>query len=305
MEEDLEEEEAQTPHEEPTNNQDPFGLDGTTDILHTRLNDVQELTHAAQSRFLQESGELLERVTKANRDLRARFDEMQKLNDEHMLQLEDTTREVLKLRSETEALKADLGFDHSELLFLKLQLKALEVQADALLMDDSGRDGEEERRKRVLLSDDMEQWKADWDDVDARLRGRREKHNVTSSTPKKMAASREDGKSADEKGDWKLDFCKKRMGRVHSITIKRTDSLGLDGTKDDEATMVTAEHEGEDSSAYREQGTQTNNSVVDEDETIGELLEDEEDEVENTEPEKTAWQEFCENFAALAGVKSQ
>lgn len=305
------EDDAQTPHEyglDMSSSSLPFALDGASDALTTRLKEAAANNGDGDKNadLIKESQDLLERVTRANTDLQARFEEMRKLNDEHISQIEECTREVLTLRSETEVLKADLGFDHTELLFLKLQLKALEVQADGLA--DAQYDGsEEERQKRVLLLDDMEKWKADWDDVDARLRGRREKHSVISSSPeKRMRSAREDCKDADEEGAWKLDFCKKRQGRVSSITIKRLDMLGLDGAKDEDETMqVKPESEGSGRQAGTEEGTRTMHFGVDDaisDEDANQ--EDDEDEEEKP-PAKTPWQELCEGLAALAGVKSQ
>ncbi|KAF4546864.1 Hypothetical protein D9617_139g092470 [Elsinoe fawcettii] len=183
-----------------------------------------------RDRILAEAQAVLERVSRANIDLRQRFEEMRELNDQHAYQVEESTREALNLRSENESLKSTIAFDHSELLFLKLQLKALEVQAE----DEDEEETEEQRDKRVTLEDGIDQWKSDWDDVDARQRARRSKHRVTSSTPCDIVRHRDDGRDADEEGDWKLDLCKKRQGRVQSITIRRfSSSFGLDGANDE------------------------------------------------------------------------
>lgn len=259
-----------------------LGLDGAEDFVEDKL---QMSRGPPQFQLVKESQALLDRVTRANIDLRSRFDEMRQLNDEHITQLEETTREVLQLRSETESLKSDLGFDHSELLFLKLQLKALEVQADGLR--DAHMDTDTEQAKRVLLLDDFEKWKSDWDDVDARLRGRREKHNVLSATPTKLIG-REDGKASDEAGDWKLDTCKKRHGRVQSITIKRLSLLGLDGTTDDDDVFATSPAQADEEADVEE-----------------DLLSETDDleEVQKTYAVKTPWQDLWQEIAYLAGVK--
>ncbi|KAG8627535.1 hypothetical protein KVT40_005018 [Elsinoe batatas] len=195
------------------------------------LEEEDEHVHQVnRERILAEATSILERVSKANVDLRQRFEEMRELNDQHAYQVEESTREALSLRSENESLKSAIAFDHSELLFLKLQLKALEVQAGGEHEEET----EQEREKRVTLDGGIDEWKSDWDDVDARQRGRRIKHRVTSSTPSDFVRHREDGRSPDEEGDWKLDLCKKRQGRVQSITIRRfSSSLGLDGAGDD------------------------------------------------------------------------
>ncbi|KAL9068053.1 MAG: hypothetical protein Q9157_006617, partial [Trypethelium eluteriae] len=71
---------------------------------------------------------LLTRVTNAASQLRCRLAEVQHAHDVHIEQLDAASHEILGLRSANEALRQDLAFDHSELLFLKLQLRALEVQ---------------------------------------------------------------------------------------------------------------------------------------------------------------------------------
>ncbi|PNS16965.1 hypothetical protein CAC42_4929 [Sphaceloma murrayae] len=208
---------------------------------------------ADRDRILSDAQAVLERVSKANVDLRQRFEEMRELNDQHAFQVEESTRESLNLRSENESLKSTLAFDHSELLFLKLQLKALEVQA--------GEGDEEDQNKRVQLEGAIDQWKSDWDDVDARQRGRRVKHRVMSLTPNELVRRREDGKSADEEGDWKLDMTKKRQGRVQSITIRRTSQFGMDGSSDYKEEQDEDEVDG-DLPGSKDEITQTDGALV-------------------------------------------
>ena len=268
-----------------------FALDGCTDIdLNARREDQIKIKN--QKRLLKETQALLERVTKANTETRKRFEQMKQLNEKHANELVESTREVLNLRSENEGLKADLGFDHSELLFLKLQLKALEVQADGFLCDNKF-----QQEKRVLLQEDMERWKLDCDDIDARLRGRRQAHRVMSSSPSKFVGKRDGDRSVDQEGDWKLDLCKKRQGRVQSITIKRLSALGLDGVRDEEDTSLS--HEAE-FNGYSEQATQTDGAA--DDAEGGSLLVAETD-PEIVQPLKTPWQELWASLAAFAGME--
>lgn len=63
--------------------------------------------------------------------------------------------------------RTDLSFDHSELLFLKLQLKALEVQSLPHL----------NLAQAHHLHEGVERWKLDWEDVDRRLRDRRGRYD--------------------------------------------------------------------------------------------------------------------------------
>lgn len=189
-----------------------------------------------QDRLIKEAQDVLQRVSKANEALRKRYREIRDINESHVLELEEVHQELLRLRSENDSLKSDLGFDHSELLFLKLQLKALEVEADTYT--EGLPQGSNATNKRIILNDDIERWKADWDDVDARLRLRRDKHDVVTSTPDKLANVR-DTPRADHPGNWRLDLCKKSHGRVQSITIRRTN-------RDEDCPDQQAEEEEEE-----------------------------------------------------------
>lgn len=201
----------------------------TSPISKPNRHDTQSTYHR---RLLAEAQKLLERVSQANNHLRTRFDEMRDLSEQNASQVEEATLEVLNLRSENEHLKADLNFDHSELLYLKLQFKALEMQADDLY--DEERKSGSPTHKRILLEEGMEQWKQMWDDIDARFRGRRTEHRVVSAKPSDLVRHREDGRSADEQGDWKLDVSKKRNGRIQSITISRFNDRDVNGAQDGE-----------------------------------------------------------------------
>lgn len=119
----------------------------------------------------------------------------------------------MTVKSENDSLKQDLGFDHSELLFLKLQLQALEVQKENY-----------DHNNHVLLAEDFAQWKADWDSVDARLRSRRQKNRVTSADIKDFPNLETEAPDVPEdQGNWQLETRKHQHGRVKSITLKRVD----------------------------------------------------------------------------------
>ncbi|GAB7337060.1 hypothetical protein MBLNU457_g2468t1 [Dothideomycetes sp. NU457] len=220
-------------------------LDGAVDSAMDRATYVQTLRKSKdQGRLLDLAQDVLERITKANCDLQRRFEEMKELNDQYSLQAEDSAREALRLKSENESLKSTLAFDHSELLFLQLQLKAFEVQLDSQMINPD--ESAEQREHRLELEENMRRWKTDSDDVDARQRIRRQNHRVLSSSPMTIKAAREDGKDRDETGEWTLDMrSKKNQGRVHSITIRRFEGprLGLDGAADEEIRTDDEEEE--------------------------------------------------------------
>ncbi|KAF1345445.1 hypothetical protein BDV97DRAFT_361118 [Delphinella strobiligena] len=198
-----------------------------------RLPDAVKARLRNQDRLLREAQDVLNRVSKANDSLRKRYDEIRQIHDSTVAELEECGQELLEVKSENEALKADLAFDHSELLFMKLQVKALEIEADAIQPHSNGQDVD---KNRVLLDDDIDRWKADWDDVDARLRARRETHKVISTTPEKLAHIRETPQT-EVQGNWRLDMCKRRQGRVQSITIKRLNAEDKSDEDQDELVM--------------------------------------------------------------------
>ena len=120
----------------------------------------------------------------------------QRCNELVILKLESAANEILQLRSANESLRADLSFDHSELLFLKLQLRALEAEAASVSGTLNNKREDEGGDERNLL-DGFERWKLDWRDVDARLRERRRKYGglvavVDSTTGARM----DEGKGA-------------------------------------------------------------------------------------------------------------
>jgi len=305
MEDEDEDRDIPTPSDLQVNTM-PLSLDSAMDIVRSPVKPKK----SPNTRLLKQTQALRNRVTKANTELRQRFEEMRALNDQHITQIEESTREVLTLRSETESLRSDLAFDHSELLFLKLQLKALEVQADGLLeQSEEGVTSSTERKQRVLLQEGMQQWKADWDDVDARLRSRRDKHGVKSSTPTNtVGQEREDGRDYGEEGDWMLDMCNKRQGRVQSITIKRLNSMGLDCAEDGnqhadgntgDMIEVSLEATRFKTTRYHDRGCQTELSIAGET-AESETVEGEQDSV--VQVTKTPWQQLWDDLASLAGT---
>lgn len=157
--------------------------------------------------------EVVERLAKANESLRQRYDQSKDVCDTQAVQIEELATQLMTVKSENDSLKQDLGFDHSELLFLKLQLQALEVQKENY-----------DQNNHVLLAEDFVQWKADWDSVDARLRSRRQKNRVTSADIKDLPTlDSEATVKPEDQGNWQLETRKHRHGRVHSITLKRVD----------------------------------------------------------------------------------
>jgi hypothetical protein len=192
--------------------------------------------------------QVVERLAKANDALRLRYDQSSDVCDSQAVQIEELTTQLMTVKSENDGLKQDLAFDHSELLFLKLQLQALEMQGQ-----NYGREG------HVLLAEDFVKWKADWDNVDARLRSRRLKNRVTFADIKDLPGL--DDKSSInpvDQGNWQIETRKQTQGRVRSITLKRVDDTM---PEEDDAALVDSHFDISASlvlkTVYCEQSSQT------------------------------------------------
>ena len=198
--------------------------------------------------LLLEAQKVLENVTKASEQLRQRCADLKGLNEKHAARMEElehtksnleTENEALKtgseaLKTENESLKMDLNFDHTELLFLNLYHKALEVEVEALhngarrleayvpeIKEDI------QRVKKARIKQEMRRWDFEWEKVDARMRERRSRYRILSGSAGESGRG-EIGLGVDaEAADWQLETVKEHDGRVQRITITRTDSERL------------------------------------------------------------------------------
>ncbi|KAF2171946.1 hypothetical protein M409DRAFT_50555 [Zasmidium cellare ATCC 36951] len=178
--------------------------------------------------FIVRMQDLIEDLGKAQVELGKRYAEVRELNEYHNAQIEDRDTQIEQLRSENEGLRSDLGFEHSELLFLKLQMKSLEVEVDTLAGDDLTTSATEAQRaksaKKNRILSEMDGWRSDWQDVDARFKRRRSRYGV--SLDRRDSMSMSDAVSNHDEGDWHLETVKEGRGRVTSLTIKRMGSSG-------------------------------------------------------------------------------
>ncbi|KAI9693449.1 MAG: hypothetical protein M1820_009242 [Bogoriella megaspora] len=248
--------------------------------------------------LLQQCSTLLHRVTRSATRLRLRLSEVKHTNDVMILSMSQASHENLTLRSENEALKQDINFDHSELLFLKLQLKALELQAQPWAEMHGDKD----------LAEDIERWKGDWHDVENRLRGRRTGH-----ANQLRGKEWEYQEQKREKGEWKLSEWQKTVNGTQTITIRRTNKcqdkdglahkkditevtqLGSNGAvegsgkeeKPEKVTTVTFDKSGDETAKTNDVEVKNSKNDV---------------ECEVTTIHKTAGQELWEGLMALAGI---
>lgn len=176
--------------------------------------------------------ELVEGLGSAQSELSNRYHEVREMNETHNAAIEEREEQIEQLRSENESLRSDLGFEYSELLFLKLQMKSMEVDvddmaepdiADATTIEDVKATRARIEKKNKILSE-MDRWRADWQDVNSRFKRRRTKYGEPLAFPLVEA----------ESGDveWQLETVKEgSRGRVTSLTITRFDNSpgSLDG----------------------------------------------------------------------------
>lgn len=291
---------------------------------------TKEQKQAEYDYLLVQAQQVLSNVSKAQEKLKQRHAELREINDTHTIEMDEKDRHIEELKSENEAMQMDLSHDHSELLFLKLQYKALEVEVDALDDDAPARAQPAQRKK---LQEEMDRWRSDWHDVDGRMKKRRSQYGVVS--PQNRRDSHAEG-GAGRDDDWKLETVKKGHGRVQSIVIRRTTSagypFGLDGADDseDESKAVSTASTDETATtarpAYADESTQTDSAPASERDSDFDDGESEEappldddcaittsSEADETEygdfeekttalPAKSAWQDLWDGLSSLAGM---
>jgi hypothetical protein len=191
----------------------PLGIEGISERGESP-DDVTDWDKVRQDKLLVEAQTALRFLTEAQEQLRQRHQELVNLNEEHSLDMEEKEMEVERLRSENESLKSDLGFDHSELLFLELQLKSLEVDCEDSMY----------HPKLERLQRQMENWRDDWRDVEARFKQRRARYGVAAQGDKADETASTGAEKDDDPKDWKVEVKKHGTRRVNSLTIRRVSS---------------------------------------------------------------------------------
>jgi hypothetical protein len=301
---------------------------------------TEEQTRAETDYQLIEAQEILENITKASEELRKRKAEISEMNNAQAEEIEERDHEIERLRSENEALKSDLGFDHSELLFLKLQMNAIEMEVDELADNDYrivhvNPDGRRQtkRAKKDMIMLEMNRWREDWHDVESRFQRRMSQYGDQSvdgedRTVKKEARPKKDGDDAE----WRLETVREGRERIASITVRRLDGgAQCDGITDKkyDATKPTYVSQSCQTPAtapkYADSSVQTDISlspwedVFDEPEDDETVHQDEDDcaittsdttrepsptiaAQEPTPAHKSAWAELWEGLGQLAGV---
>ncbi|KAF2400249.1 hypothetical protein EJ06DRAFT_423059 [Trichodelitschia bisporula] len=130
--------------------------------------------------------ELVSRISSIAQGLRQRYEEIKHINDVAVSRLRAATKELGKLRAENESLREHVSNEQSQMLYMKLQLKAIELQAAPHLQSTEG----------SPLRQDIERWKNDWGSMNERLRAGFERSVAGQSTESKSEDSEQS--SADE-----------------------------------------------------------------------------------------------------------
>ncbi|KAF2766096.1 hypothetical protein EJ03DRAFT_191285 [Teratosphaeria nubilosa] len=220
----------------------------------------EEVEEDARDEQIAEAQQILQDLTNAQEELRKRHAEMVELNDRQVNELEERDHKIEQLQTENEALKSDISFDHSELLFLKLQMKSLELELEELADNDYRivhvhKNGslETKRAKSDSIMHTMNGWRQDWHDVDLRLRWRRSQYSsYSSSDSERNSEADSKGTVLGEDGDWYVETVKEGKERVSSILIRRVDKDKSDQAKAD------ADHPADEGMPmYTNQGCQT------------------------------------------------
>ncbi|SMY24229.1 unnamed protein product [Zymoseptoria tritici ST99CH_1A5] len=202
-------------------------------------------------------------------ELTQRYAEVRKLNNLHNEERERYEQHVEKLRSENEGLRSDLGFEYSELLYLKLQMKSLEVDIDNIPDEDIDprhatiadlRRARAKRARRNRILSEMDRWRTDWQDVSTRFKRRRNRYGVPTSPIVEFEGH-------EFAAEWHLETVREARGHATCLTIKR-----IEGPPVRELTALREEivdpdvlrlAEAKVFKGYIDQGAQTEMSAAD------------------------------------------
>jgi hypothetical protein len=218
------------------------------------------------------------------------------------LKLESASNQVLQLRSTNESLRADLSFDHSELLFLKLQLRALEADSASVTL-------EERPDKRAKVANDIEQWEASWRCAASKLSERRAKYGSVGTVQGLEVAKPgvcQDGTGADDTGQEALAHRSETVDRLRhhdtneaGSTVSGSDDLSgvpcqrsatcLNGLGEEDGSEVEA------SSGLEPQSSRTMEPLPTASHTAGAMQ-------STNVARSSAWSQLWDELAGLAGI---
>ncbi|MCJ1472077.1 hypothetical protein MMC13_000723 [Lambiella insularis] len=135
----------------------------------TILNTPEEVMPERHEMKQEQNAEpMMERIDLLVRELQKRQDDFKHIHNIVIAKAEQDEESIVQLRSNIGQLEADVDDDHSELTYLKLKLRILEIQGLPNVP----------LAERNSLAQGTQRWKLDWADVDNQFRKRRRKWEV-------------------------------------------------------------------------------------------------------------------------------
>jgi len=205
--------------------------------------------------------------------------------------LDEANNKILSMSTENDQFRNDLSYNHSEILFLKLQLKALEVQASPVL---------DQSQDKSLL-EGIERWKQDWKDVDRRFTGRRDAHKDThvksagrGHSPEGFTQIRSEG---GDNGRLQRVMTRKILSisrplphsRKRSFTVRTASNL--QGELSPNTPIAGSRDENENPKQLQLRRSPSGSSAGSQNAVMKEMA------------EKTPWRELCDSFVEWCGVR--
>jgi hypothetical protein len=210
--------------------------------------------------------------------------------------------EILRLKSDNRHFHTDLSDIHSIMLLLKMQLKAIEVQAAPHIDSVAGES----------MHADIQRWKMDWQDVDTRLKRRRHLYERRGSSSTSlmdgngMSSSSmhinivRTGLISRADSDPFIDYISSPEETSSSDAESKATNLGEDATgravRSDSPMDLPIETTGDAGSVDAEKDPEVFEAPVED------PRESDESEPESPPPEKTPWQELWDSLTEYAGI---
>ncbi|MCJ1405348.1 hypothetical protein MMC11_008575 [Xylographa trunciseda] len=132
-----------------------------------------------ENKGTQHADPVLDRVEHLVKELRKRQEDFRHLHSIVIAKAEEGAETIMRLETNIEDLETDITDDQSELTYLKLKLRILEIQGLPYIP----------ANQRDDLAEGIDRWKLDWADVDSRFRARRKKREPGKKRNIDMTAS--------------------------------------------------------------------------------------------------------------------
>lgn len=177
-------------------------------------------------------------------------------------------------------MQAELHHSRSDFLFLKMQLRALEVQAAPHLKTAAG----------DPLKENIERWKTNWKAADVRLRSASHEDDEHKANGEVTSVDLTDTSDLTRQSLDSPRLLKSRLTitRPGAVTHHSADPFI---TEDTAPAGGTSEHDSPIEPALQSVSPKADEDFLDEHETLS-----------DTQPSKTPWQELWDSLAEFAGI---